>query len=48
MNMSPEIRVQTSVESKTQNNMFYNPEFEDKINRVNEEFERMMKEHQEN
>ena len=48
MNMSPEIRQQISVTSKTQQNMFYNPEFEDKINKVNEEFERMMKEHQEN
>ena len=28
--------------------MFYNAEFEDKINKVNEEFERMMREHQEN
>ena len=48
MNISPELRVQTSVGSKTQNNMFYNAEFEEKINKVNEEFERMMKEHQDN
>ena len=28
-------------------NMFYNPVFEDKINKVNEEFEKLLKEHKE-